>query len=143
MVAPSSPLSFSQVAARGRGTLYVRSTLKTGARSLSFATSNNNTTAGGLSVGSPVRAVASPHLIAIVGGAVCAAVALAVVLAVVHVLRVKRKVEHFGRLINVLGPGTNAQHPSFFDCVCADAHLLQNSSCQCRCRCRLYGFPTK
>ena len=155
MVAPSPPLSFSQVAARGRGTLCSRATLKAGVRSLSSAagnSSNNNNdnstqiASGGLSLGSPARAVASPHLIAIVGGAVGGAVLLAVVLALVHVLRVRRKVERFRRSMNVLGPGAYTQHPHFlFLIACADVHWSQNSSCQCqcRCRCRLSGLPMK
>ena len=67
MVAPSPPLSFPQVVARGRGNLCARSTLKAGVvRSLSFAAGNrsssssncNNSTqiaSGSLSLGSPAR----------------------------------------------------------------------------------------
>lgn len=79
-------------------------TLKADVRSLSFAASNTTTTTTAQTGKPPVRAVASPHLIAIVGGAVGAVVALAAVLALVHVLRVRRKVERFRRSMNVLGP---------------------------------------
>jgi uncharacterized integral membrane protein len=81
-------------------------TLKADVRSLSFAAVSNTTTAAQTGK-SPARTVASPHLIAIVGGAVGAAVALAAVLALVHVLRVRRKVERFRRSMNVLGPGAS------------------------------------
>jgi hypothetical protein len=84
-------------------------TLKADVRSLSFAASNTTTTTTAQTGKPPVRAVASPHLIAIVGGAVGAVVALAAVLALVHVLRVRRKVERFRRSMNVLGPGANTQ----------------------------------
>lgn len=124
MVAPSPPVSCSQVAARGKGALTslcargARCTLKADVRALSFA-SNNSTTAP--ITKSPARAVVTPHLIAIVGGTVGAAVALAVVLALVHVLRVRRKVERFRRSMNVLGPGTSLSFSRDFLIVCADA----------------------
>ncbi|KAN0131607.1 hypothetical protein V8E53_010449 [Lactarius tabidus] len=110
MVAPSPSLSCSQVAARGSRSALTSlcahgtwCTLKADVRSLSFAAVSNSTTTAQTGK-SPARAVASPHLIAIVGGAVGAVVALAAVLALVHVLRVRRKVERFRRSMNVLGP---------------------------------------
>ena len=119
MVAPSPFLSRSLVAARDKGSptslcaRSARSSLKAHVRSF-VASNNNNTTP------SPARAASTPHLVAIVGGAVGAVVVLAVVLALVHVLRVRRKVERFRRSMNVLGPGANTQHTHFFfsDCVC-------------------------
>ncbi|KAN0131603.1 hypothetical protein V8E53_010445 [Lactarius tabidus] len=110
MVAPSPSLSCSQVAARGSRSAFTSlcahgtwCTLKADVRSFSFAAVSNTTTAAQTGK-SPARTVASPRLIAIVGGAVGAVVALAAVLALVHVLRVRRKVERFRRSMNVLGP---------------------------------------
>ncbi|KAH9171307.1 hypothetical protein EDB89DRAFT_1971846 [Lactarius sanguifluus] len=127
---PPSP-SGSRLAAGGRGSLTslcascaphgaAWSSVKAHVRSFSLAspfavlaagTGNNNnstTTAGDhpaatASAGS-TAAGARPHVLAIVLGAVGGVIALAVVLALVYVLRVRRKVERFRRSMNVLGP---------------------------------------
>ena len=117
MVAPSPFLSRSLVAARDKGSptslraSSAWSSLKAHVRSF-VASNNNNTTP------SPARAASTPHLVAIVGGAVGAVVVLAVVLALVHVLRVRRKVERLRRSTNVLGPGASSLSPAFCDGAC-------------------------
>ena len=116
MVASSPPLPRSQVVARDTGSfagLGVRSawsTLKAHVRSLATNNNSTGTTADDLPAQTkpPARAVSTPHLIAIVSGAVGAAIALAAVLALMHVLRVRRKVERFRRSTNVLGPGASS-----------------------------------